>query len=207
MPLIRKTEIGDGFLALWELEESAEELLGEIVLSPEEHDFYSRITAEHRRREWLAWHVMIRRLIGPGALTGYNAVGAPILKNTSAEHPLHLSVSHSGPWVALYVRRRRCGLDIESLDRQYARVASRYISPAERALWDGEADSRFHALMWSTKEAVYKYAGVRGLGFLEQIRVVAIDKAHALISVSLSDASPFPLRYEFWEGYCMVYTV
>ncbi len=120
MPLIRKTEIGDGFLALWELEESVEKLLAQIELSPREQDFYGRISVEHRRREWLAWHVMIRRLIGQDMLTDYDSVGAPVLKNLSENPAGHISISHSGPYVALYYRQGRCGVDIESLGRQYA---------------------------------------------------------------------------------------
>jgi phosphopantetheinyl transferase len=148
---------------------------------------------------------MIRELIGSEVSAGYDAGGAPVLKN-APDAAAHISVSHSGPWVALYVRQRRCGLDIESLDRSFARVVSRYISPQESALQGTEPDNRFHALMWSAKEAVYKYAGVRGLDFLERIRVKSIDRAHALIGISVS-GEVFPLRYEFWEGHCLVYTL
>lgn len=203
MPLIRKTEIGDGFLALWELEESAAELLGGLVLSADEQAYYERISAEHRRREWLAWHRMIRELVGEEVTADYDAAGAPVLTGDEGM----ISVSHSGPWVALYYRQRPCGVDIERLDRRFDRVAARYISPGEWALQGAESDERFRALMWSTKEAVYKYAGARGLGFLDHIRVTALDTTHALVSVSLRGEPPFPLRYEIRNGYCLVYTL
>ena len=203
MPLIRKTDISDGFLALWERDESTDQLLRRITLSEEEQAYYDTISVEHRRQEWLTWHVMIRELIGPKVLTGYDGVGAPVLKNA----PGHVSVSHSGPYVALYYRQERCGLDIENIERKYERVVPRYISPQERNLLKGDPDNRFFALMWSTKEAVYKYAGVRGLDFLDKIRVVAIDIDHALVSVSLSGETSFPLRYEFFKGHCLAYTL
>jgi len=203
MPLIRKTEIGDGFLALWELEESADELLAALELSAHERDYYDRISADHRRREWLAWHLMIRELIGPEVSADYDAAGAPVLVGA----PGVVSVSHSGPWVVLYYRRTSCGVDIERLDRRFDRVAGRYITDTERALQGGESDERFRALVWSTKEAVYKYAGARGLGFLDHIRMTALDPAHALVSVSLRGEPSFPLRYEIRNGYCLVYTL
>lgn len=203
MPLILKKEVDNGFIALWERDESTEQLLHRIILSAEEQSYYQTITAEDRKKEWLIWHIMIRELIGNDAYTAYDPAGAPVLSN----HPGFISISHSRDYVVLYYASKRCGTDIEDCARQYVRVASRIVSEKERKLVEGDPDNRFWALMWCTKEAVYKFAGIAGIDFLKDIEVTGIDIPRSTIYVNLCGQTDLTLRYQFIKGQCLVYTV
>lgn len=71
-----------------------------------------------------------------------------------------VSISHSRHWAAVALNPEcRIGVDIEEArPEQLRRVAPKFLSGAERRLWD---DRLLEA--WTCKEAVYKAAGVRGL--------------------------------------------
>lgn len=203
MALVSKRKVPGGFIAVWMRDESSEQLLQRLELSPEETEYAGRITTEHRRKEWLTWHVMLRELLGAGVTADYDESGAPVLRN----HEGHISISHSGDYVVLYYNRQRCGIDIEDSGRDFGNVRSRVVTDAEAALAIGEPDNRFLSLVWCTKEAVYKYAGIRGLDYLKEIALTAIDIPGGMVTVRIRDEKTIRLRYEFIKGYCLVYTL
>ncbi len=134
--------------------------------------------ADHRQQERSAWHKLARTLLkDPQAQFEYNQVGAPQIVGSH----LHISVSHSRELVAVIVSPQRCAIDIESLSRNFERVSSRYISPLEKSLLTQGATSR--ALIWSIKETLYKYAGVKELDLLNGLRVSVLTHADFVGSI------------------------
>ncbi|MEG2614641.1 MAG: 4'-phosphopantetheinyl transferase superfamily protein [Alistipes sp.] len=120
-----------------------------------------------RRCEFLTWRALLRRTLGAVEI-GYNVAGAPILLD---HKELHISVSHGAERVALCLSDRACGVDIERLDRNFDRVAARYLTPAEEAL---SSDPRAKAVAWCAKEALYKLAGTSGLDMLRDLHLTAL---------------------------------
>ncbi len=123
-----------------------------------------------RRREWLMWRAIVREHLGAETQIGYDEAGAPVLYNRAG----HISVSHNREYVAVMYSHERCAIDIESASRNFEKVASRYITDAER-LVDGAGHPLFLAAAWCTKEAVYKYAGRPAAEFLRDIIITNID--------------------------------
>ncbi len=73
-----------------------------------------------------------------------------------------------------------CAVDIESISRNFERVAPRYIAPQESHL----ASPQSLPTLWSIKECLYKYSGVKGITLLEDIRVMEIEQEHFIGSVT-----------------------
>ena len=66
MPEILRKEIGDAALyAVWRISESTSELFGMIRLRPAETSLYSSFVAENRKKQWLAYRILIRSLLLP----------------------------------------------------------------------------------------------------------------------------------------------
>ncbi len=125
---------------------------------------------EYRRVEREAWHKLARYLLhDEAAQFDYTAVGAPFIVGS----PLHISVSHSADLVAVILSKVRCAVDIESLTRNFERVASRYISPRESLLQEDIESLR--PKLWSIKESLYKYGGVEGLDLLSDIEIIRLE--------------------------------
>ena len=128
----------------------------------------SRFQNERRRTEHLAWRRVVRRELGRGVEIGYNEVGAPTLNIEN----LHLSVAHGAGRVAVAISDKRVGIDIESLERDFEGVSSRYMSVEEQAL---STHKEWGAMVWCAKEALYKLAQREGLDFRRDVGITAVD--------------------------------
>ncbi len=128
------------------------------------------INSPSRKAEQTAWRTALRALIGSDEEVVYLLSGAPALTGRGQ----HISVTHNTKWAAVAISRERCGIDIEHLTRNFDRVASRYISPEEGELSESN-HPLFKPLLWSAKEAIYKFVATENIDFIKDIRVVATD--------------------------------
>lgn len=117
-----------------------------------------------RRCEVLAWRAVVRRELGQDVAISYDEYGAPVVDAPNK----HISISHSRTHVAVCISDAPCAVDIEQSDRDFRRVASRYLSVGELVM--AEAHELF-AEMWSAKEALYKLHRRGGLDLIEHIKI------------------------------------
>ena len=151
-----------------------------------------RFQNEKRRREHLAWRRIVRRELGAKIHIDYNDVGAPVVDVEDR----WISVAHGGECVAVAIADRAVGVDVESLNRDFDRVAPRYMTEAELAMSD---DSRWACFVWCAKEAMYKLYGRRGVELRGELRVESfdgesmtlyggmVDMTQAMVKISLYD--------------------
>ena len=144
-------------------------------------------SAPSRRREALAWRALARCHIGRDARFGYDEWGAPVIEN----YHLYISVSHSRRSVAVIVSDRPCAIDIESRERDFGKVLSRYLSPQEQAL---SAHPDFAAVAWCAKECLYKYHRRGGLDLLRDLQITAVDFAQGTICGTILGGEEIGLR-------------
>lgn len=128
----------------------------------------SRFQNDSRRREHLAWRRIVRHELGRKVMIDYNEVGAPVVDVPNT----YISVAHGGEMVAVAIANERVGVDIESLDRNFDRIQSRYMTAAEIAL---TASEDWAARVWAAKEAIYKLYGRREVDLTEDIRISGLD--------------------------------
>ena len=138
----------------------------------------SRFQNERRRTEHLAWRRVVRRELGRDVEIGYNEVGAPTVNIEQT----HISVAHGAGRVAVAIADERVGIDIESLERDFACVSSRYMSAEEQAL---SSAMEWQAMVWTAKEALYKLYGERGLDLKCDIVLTAYNPTQSEISALL----------------------
>lgn len=120
--------------------------------------------SERRRREFLTWRAIVRRVLGCHTRIAYDELGAPSLPDGEA----YVAVSHCPGRVAVCLSPNRCAVDIERADRDFSRAAERFLTPDEAAL---SSDPRWPGLVWCAKETLYKYAGQRNLNLLRDLRI------------------------------------
>ena len=159
------------------------------------------ITAQSRRAERLAWRRTLRRVAGEECEVSYTEQGAPRITNSRFGH---ISVSHCADYVAVLLAESPCGVDVERTNRNFERVASRYITPKEQAL---SADERASAAIWSAKEALYKMQGREGVDFLRDMEIISLDFEGATIKARMSDGQRVEMGIVFPdEEHIIVYT-
>lgn len=138
-------------LALWTPTESDEELLQqwELLATGEQ---MPPLKASHRRREWLATRLLLHNqgLGRPGVL----ANGKPVLSQGA------LSISHCKNSVAVVSSDVTIGLDIQEPTEQIFTIRSKFCSSGEWSWLESHAEVvRALTLVWSAKEAIFKYWG------------------------------------------------
>jgi len=166
MPLFQQYHIENGILLLWEMTESTEEILafaGEFERDPN----FKQITHPQRQREWLC----VRKLLQSAAChhhqISYTENGKPVINHPTFKS---ISISHSSKMAGVFLHPgEMAGLDIESADRNFAKVERKYLSAAESELAAQIPDGL--AWFWCIKEAAYKAAGIPGLIFNQQIEI------------------------------------
>ena len=151
-----------------------------------------RFQNEKRRREHLAWRRIVRRELGAGAHIDYNDVGAPVVDVEDR----WISVAHGGESVAVAIADKPVGVDIESLDRDFDRVAPRYMTEAEIALSD---DKRWACFVWCAKEAMYKLYGRRGVELRGELMVDSFDSESMTLYGSMADMAQAVVKISLYD--------
>lgn len=173
MPLFKTIPITNGWISIWQILETTEELV--CFFSPGELDKedFTRFTFEKRKTEWLATRVLLKQLIGDSFSITYTDSGKPVLN-----HPVyhHISITHSREFVAVFIHQdKEIGIDIESQNRNYAPILKKYLSEAE--LCHTNEDISVPCLYWCAKEALFKMVEEQGIDFKKQFEILSIDPA------------------------------
>lgn len=153
---------------LWILPIEEEARLRDRVTA-EDIEHIARFSSSQRRAEFLSWRAALYSLLGRTCPLRYNDVGAPLLPEGWG----WISVSHSRAHIALlYSPYGQVAIDIDSLDRPYRKLASRYLKPQEELLSERE---EWLPLAWSAKEVLYKLAGRKGLDLREELHIDRLE--------------------------------
>ncbi len=160
----------DTAIALWKITESVANLEGQLQLKEHELQTLKSLGKEKRNLHWLATRVLMRKMLSTNEYidcrTDEN--GKPFLAN----HPHHISLSHSYGYAAVMVSKtRKVGIDIEVIKTKIERVQAKFLCNDELA-FIGEQD-RIEKLYvcWCAKEALYKLNGKKETSFKDHIRL------------------------------------
>ncbi|MBO4811741.1 MAG: 4'-phosphopantetheinyl transferase superfamily protein [Prevotella sp.] len=176
MALINIRQIDDrAQLGLWRMEEDAYE--------------------KPRLRERKAVARLLEAMTGNAALTiQHESSGKPFLDNGQT-----ISISHTQGYAALLLADSgRLGIDIERRSDRVERIASRFIRPDEKAETTSEK-----LLIWSAKEALYKYFSEDNLLFYD-MRTLAVAE-NMLQMENLKRDVVVDVHYEFSPDYVLTY--
>lgn len=161
----------------------------ETEATAEELELVQGITAPSRRAERLAWLRVLRKVLGEKYRIGYTEQGAPRIFDSEYNH---ISVSHCRDKVAVMLCQRPCGIDIELANRDFQRIASRYINPRESSL--GRCDD-WQAILWCAKEALYKMRQRVGINFLSDVEILSHDNSAQQMEARIDHLQGLIVRY------------
>lgn len=173
-------------LAVWKIEEEEAFFLEHVPLQ-------RAITHPHKRLQHLAGRYLLPYLVPDFPL--------PLIRIADTRKPYledeayHFSLSHCGSFAAAIVSKaRRVGIDIEAVSPKVERISHKFISAAENNLlseWKGDTfinsslstsnghlSSSFHlpTLLWSCKEAIFKWYSLGEMDFKEHMQAQRITK-------------------------------
>lgn len=209
MPLIEKIKTKNGTIGIWELQETADELLKNCPLHPADLERLKTFRAEKRRCEFLAGRLLLQNLLpGHSEITYNENSGKPVLKTSEG----NISISHSANLAAVYVSEKNVGIDVEQLDRNIDKVVKRFVAPTELDfIKKGSHPQLAKIMLWAAKEAIYKCSGLIGILFNEQIIIDEFDyTARNNFSGKLiqqGGSKKYQLNYHIIKNNVLVYCV
>lgn len=205
MPLFKTINVPEGLIGVWQLTETASDLVP--CFSPEEleNPDFRKYTHEKRKVEWLATRALLKSLIGPDFSVSYNPSGKPTIDHLQFKF---LSISHSRDFVAIYLHRQyEVGVDIENENRNYAPITNRYLS-ADELIIAGN-NTRLQCLYWCAKEAIFKLVNDEGIEFKDQIHISPfnpeLENKFAAKYTTGSMQIDFTLHFQIFANNCLVW--
>ncbi len=210
MPFEEKIHTSHGDIAIWDLDDSVEELQQQSSLSDFEQQRFETFTAERRKKEFLATRILLHSLLeNKDEIVYPDSTGRPFLKNSKK----NISISHSLDFAVVIVSDKKIGIDIEQTNRNIDRVAKRFLHPSEQEfISKQENQQNAKILFWSAKEAIFKCSEFQGIEFNEQIIIhpFNLNKTEGEFKASLlynKQKINYLLKYRFFKNNIMVYCI
>jgi phosphopantetheinyl transferase len=219
MPIFFQQDIDESTkLAIWKIEEEEAFFLEHVPLQRE-------ITHPHKRLQHLAARYLLQYLFAdfPINLIKIADTRKPYLEDEA----YHFSVSHCGNYAAAIVSKTaRVGLDIEVPSPKVEKIKHKFLHEEELAELNTaigkEEISQYQdnpkpptlnsklTLLWSCKEAVFKWWSYGNVDFSEMIRVEGFDiKPAGSIAAKFFSQQPIALKlhYQLFENLCLAWVV
>lgn len=203
MPLIiyQRDIPGAATLAVWKATEPTAALEQRLVMNELEREHYHSIRLEKRKREWLTVRILLQ-LVARRRELAFLASGKPVLFPHG-----HISISHSGDLAGIVIAQEPVGLDIQGVDERIGRIRTKFCNDRELGqLSSGPFQLEQLTVIWSAKEAVFKYFGEQ-VDFADDIFIPPFHHRQLELKAEYRGrhgAVPFHLTNILYSGYHML---
>ncbi len=167
--LEKVTRLDDGtILGFWQITETKEELLSELIgseeLLPQLQDFKSH----KREMEFLSVRLLLQKIFSERVAVEYDMEGKPFLSGKE----YNISITHTGDYVGVILHSSRyVGIDIERFRDKILRVKDRFLTDFEQAFVETKMQLQQMTIMWCVKEALYKMLGDSKIDLKNEVQI------------------------------------
>jgi len=169
MPLVYQQNINEAAkVGVWHITESEDFFLESVFPQKE-------INHPLKRLQHLAGRYLLKKISPdfPLDLIRVNSVGKPYLENEN----WHFSISHCGAYAAVIISENvNVGIDIEMPSQKIENIKHKFSSVKELEFFDSINISSWQKLtvIWSIKEAMFKYYGKGQIDFQKHLCIEKI---------------------------------
>lgn len=202
MPIFFQHQINENTrIGVWKIEESDEFFKGNV---PQHRD----VTHPHKRLQHLAGRFLLQFLFPdfPYHLIEIADTRKPFLPGEE----YHFSISHCGDFAAAIVsRNERVGVDIEIPVEKILRIQDKFISGKEKNNFERTTeDARLTTLLWSSKEAIFKWYGDGAVDFKQHIQLFNHQAEKETIDCFFAkNGSELVVHYRQFDGLVLAWVV
>ena len=196
-------------IGVWQVTETEEELTGMSATPSDEMEEISFIKSESLRKQRLAVRALLNTLLDEKVYLSHHDNGKPYLEN----NPLNISITHTDKYVAVILHEDQdCGIDVESLDRDFSAVEKKALSEDEIEDLEDEKRNEQLAIYWCAKEAIFKLLSRYNVDFAEQIEIERFrPRGEGALEATFidknEDEEEFELEYITFDRHVLVWVV
>lgn len=205
MPLFYQQNINESTkLAIWKIAEPEEFFLSKVPLQRE-------ITHPGKRLQHLAGRYLLAFLFPD--FPHHEIEIADTRKPFLRAEQYHFSISHCSAYAAAIVSTSlRAGIDVEFVTARLEKIKHKFLHSEERQFVNAHPPSdqlKLLSILWSAKEAIYKWYGDGGVIFNEMIRIFSFEIAQqGIIEAAFTKnhlKQKLLLHYQFLENLTLVW--
>jgi phosphopantetheinyl transferase len=210
VPIFFQQQINENTrLGVWKIEETEEFFKGNV---PQHRD----VTHPHKRLQHLAGRFLLQYLFPdfPYELIQIADTRKPFLP--AAQY--HFSISHCGDYAAAIVSKEsRVGIDVEIPVDKIEKIMYKFLSAKELDRFNlvagagkiiGVENYYESTILWSAKEAVFKWYGNGGVDFRKQIQLLSRNEEKETIDCFFSkNESELFIHYRQFDGLILAWVV
>ncbi len=202
MPLVYQQNINDSTrFAVWHIMESEDFLLNTVILTQTIHH-------PHKRLQHLAGRFLLKHLNPDFPLDDImvSSTNKPYLPSGK----YHFSISHCGDYAAAIISTNtRAGIDIEIPREKIISIRKKFMNEGEYQLTELEDEQQAATLIWSAKEAVFKWYGTGSVDFKKHIHILSAEKNGEQyvmqVLFSKKEQTLLLVYAQFYKGICMAW--
>jgi len=203
MPLFYQHNINDtAKLAVWHITEPEDFFLEKVQLQ-------KKINHPHKRLQHLAGRYLLQLLhpAFPLHLIEIAESNKPLLSNEA----FHFSISHCGDFAAAIISENiSAGIDVELIKPKIELIKNKFLSEREQKLLPN-VNAQLLTLLWSSKEAVYKWHGRGGVDFKSHIVIknILINDNKGIIECTFmkEKEKDLTLHFHLFQNLCLAWVV
>lgn len=195
----------DSLTGIWKITESEEELR-QLLHTIEGEKFAN----DQRTLQWLSSRVLLQELLADMGFFGpfqihKNERGRPGINLPGME----ISISHAGEYAAAVISTEApVGLDIEQIRPKISRIKNKFMNEADLQRLRFDDDLQWMHLVWSAKEALFKYDKDGELDFKEHLHIDEVHDPHLLARIQRGNAiQRVKVPYQFFEDYVITWAI
>jgi phosphopantetheine--protein transferase-like protein len=206
---LKKKLDNDATIGVWQITETEEELTSLSATPTDEMEEISFIKSESLRKQRLAVRALLNALFDEKVYLSHHDNGKPYLENNA----VNISITHTEKYVAVILHEEEdCGIDIESLDRDFSAVEKKALSEDEIEDLEEEKRNEQLAIYWCAKEAIFKLLSRYNVDFAEQIEIERFrprgeGELEATFIDKNEDEQEFNLEYMTFDRHVLVWVV
>ncbi len=205
MSLLYKACEGKGFVAVWKIEETSDQLLNSFCVTDEDRLRVIGFRLENRKQEFLAARRLIKEILNIDPIISYLPSGKPVLENSD----FNLSISHTKGYAAIVLSKdMQTGIDIERCSERVLKVSSRFITSEEEGFVKEDQRLLYYTLLWCLKETMYKVYDQSNIIFNKDIyaKEFKIGEDSSIQGVFNKDnEESLNYSYKIFEQFILVY--
>ncbi|QBN18968.1 4'-phosphopantetheinyl transferase family protein [Flavobacterium nackdongense] len=193
-------------ILVWEITESLEELLGNVVLKEKTQLRLNAMKSEMHRRAFLSVRLLLQEVGYTDFELHYDQFGKPYFNDGK-----HVSITHSHHFSAIIISDETVGIDIEMQREKIIRIADKFVNKIELnrlRRFDAEDYIKKLTVKWGAKEAIFKIRNEKGISFKDHIQVNSFEigdqKTTAILEFE-NIKQVFSIYFEEFEKFTLVY--
>ena len=180
---------------------SKELVESDSFLYPNEIKALQEIKNKARKKEFIGVR-QLRNAIAKNQEIFYDLNRKPLLVNSRNE----ISISHSKQSICIGISNINIGIDLEVPSERVLRIKSKFLHNEEQKFFDKNSSDEM-TLLWTIKEAAYKYVNQPGLSFKNNIRVIAKEDTEFICRIhKLNHVIEVGMAHEIIDGQILTYT-